>query len=155
VDDVPVLESLQRGCASARERIMNDGTAIQVSIIMACRNEAGRIRDFLESLLQQELDGMRWEAILADGMSDDETRSTLESYAARYPQLRIVSNPVRIVSTGLNAAIRASRGEYVIRMDAHTYYAPDYCRKCVEALERTGADNVGGPARTRAQGVQA
>lgn len=134
---------------------MNDERAIQVSIISACRNEASRVRDFLDSLLQQELNGLEWEGIIADGMSDDGTRSILDFYASRYPQVRVVSNPGRIVSTGLNAAIRASRGRYIIRMDAHTYYARDYCRKCVEALERTGADNVGGPARTRAQGVQA
>jgi hypothetical protein len=32
-------------------------------------------------------------------------------------------------------------------MDAHTEYAPDYVRRCLEALEQTGADNVGGPPR--------
>lgn len=134
---------------------MNDPTEIQISIITACRNEAGHIREFLDSLLEQELNGRSWEAIVADGMSDDGTRAILESNASQHPELRVVSNPGRIVSTGLNAAIRAARGEYVIRMDAHTWYARDYCHKCVETLRRTGADNVGGPARTRALGVQA
>jgi hypothetical protein len=40
-------------------------------------------------------------------------------------------------------------------MDAHTSYAPDYCRQCLAELERTGADNVGGPARTHAKGTRA
>src|SRR5262249_15986912 len=134
---------------------MNEGTGIQVSIITACRNEAGRIRNFLDSLLEQDLEGLRWEAIIADGMSDDGTRSIVDSYASGHAELRVLPNPRRLVSTGLNAASRAARGEYVIRMDAHTCYARDYCRKCVETLERTGADNVGGPARTRAEGLQA
>jgi glycosyltransferase involved in cell wall biosynthesis len=98
---------------------------------------------------------MRWEAIIADGMSDDGTRVVLDTYSARHAELRVVSNPGQIVSTGLNAAIRAAHGEYVIRMDAHTSYARDYCRRCVETLQRTSADNVGGPARTWARGVQA
>jgi cellulose synthase/poly-beta-1,6-N-acetylglucosamine synthase-like glycosyltransferase len=51
----------------------------------------------------------------------------------------------------LNAAIRAARGDIIIRMDAHTEYAPDYIRRCVETLRRTGADNVGGPARTKVE----
>jgi cellulose synthase/poly-beta-1,6-N-acetylglucosamine synthase-like glycosyltransferase len=67
----------------------------------------------------------------------------------RGPLLRVIDNPGKIVSTGLNAAIRAARGDIIIRMDAHTEYAPDYIRRCVETLQRTGADNVGGPARTR------
>jgi succinoglycan biosynthesis protein ExoA len=42
-----------------------------------------------------------------------------------------------------------------LRMDAHTEYAPDYVRKCVETLGRNMADNVGGPARTKAEGARA
>lgn len=134
---------------------MTNDQAVRVSIIVACRNEIKHIRALLDSLLSQDMAGISWEAIIADGMSDDGTRDVLEEYSVRYPQLRFVANPGRIVSTGLNAAIRAARGEIIIRMDAHTSYAPEYCRVCVETLERTGADNVGGPARTRAGGIRA
>jgi succinoglycan biosynthesis protein ExoA len=134
---------------------MNDRADVRVSIIAACRNEAGHIVSLLDSLLEQDLNGMCWEAIIADGMSDDGTRAVLDTYAARHRELRVVSNPGRIASTGLNAAIRVARGQYVLRLDAHTCYARDYCWRSVAALERTGADNVGGPARMRAQGVRA
>ncbi len=127
-------------------------SSIKVSIIVACRNEGKHIRAFMDSLLTQDMLGISWEAIIADGMSDDGTRQALEEYHARHPELVIVDNPGRIVSTGLNAAIRAARGEVVMRMDGHTRYASDYCRRSLEILERTGADNVGGPARTQAVG---
>jgi succinoglycan biosynthesis protein ExoA len=128
---------------------------VRLTIIVACRNEKGHIRDLVDSLLAQDMSGMTWEAIIADGMSDDGTREILREYGARHPQLRTIDNPRRVVSPGLNAAIRAAHGEIIIRMDAHTSYAPDYCRRCVAELERTGADNVGGPARTRSQGTRA
>jgi glycosyltransferase involved in cell wall biosynthesis len=134
---------------------MTDSQNVQVSIVVPCRNEVAHIREFLECLLAQDLGGMGWEAIIADGMSDDGTRELLEEYCALHPELRVISNPGRIVSTGLNAAIRAARGDIILRMDAHTTYSSDYCRQCVETLERTGADNVGGPARTRARGLLA
>jgi hypothetical protein len=35
-------------------------------------------------------------------------------------------------------------------MDVHCVYAPDYLRRCVEVLARTGADNVGGAQRAHA-----
>jgi succinoglycan biosynthesis protein ExoA len=124
-----------------------------VSVIVACRNEARDIRCFLDSLLAQSIEGIDWEIILADGMSSDGTREILEQYARSDQRIRVIDNPGRIVSTGLNAAIRASRGVILVRMDAHTKYAPDYIQRCVEALESTGADNVGGPARTRAEGL--
>jgi succinoglycan biosynthesis protein ExoA len=116
---------------------------------MACRNEARHIRAVLDSLLAQQV---ATELIVADGMSDDGTREVLNEYAARAPRLRVIDNPGKIVSTGLNAAINAAAGDIILRMDAHTEYAPDYVRACVEVLWETGADNVGGPARTKSQG---
>jgi succinoglycan biosynthesis protein ExoA len=134
---------------------MINSATVRISIIMACRNEARHMRMLLDSLLAQDMTGLAWEAIIADGMSDDGTREILEEYCAKHSRLRFLPNPGRIVSTGLNAAILAARGDIVLRMDAHTSYAPDYCRRCVETLERTGADNVGGPARTRTHGYMA
>lgn len=124
-----------------------------ISIVVACRNEAGHVGAFLDSLLAQDMSGMEWEVILADGMSDDGTREIVQEFSARHARLRAIDNPGRIASTGLNAAIREASGEIILRMDAHTRYAPDYCRRSVETLQRTGADNVGGPARTDARGI--
>ncbi len=123
-----------------------------VSIVVACRNEIAHIEALLDSILGQEMDGISWELIVADGMSSDGTRAVLQQYRARHAQVRVIDNPERIVSTGLNRAIRTARGSTIVRMDAHTIYAPDYCRRCLEALASSGADNVGGPARTRVDG---
>jgi succinoglycan biosynthesis protein ExoA len=128
--------------------------SLDISIICACRNEAGHIQEFVDSILQQDMGGMTWEVLIADGMSDDGTRQILDEYSSRQKRICVISNRGRIVSSGLNAAIAASHGRIILRFDAHTNYAPDYCVRCVEALERTGASNVGGPARTRATGVK-
>jgi len=90
---------------------------------------------------------------VADGMSDDGTQEILRSLENTEPRLKVINNPGLIVSTGLNVAIRAARGEIIVRMDAHTEYATDYVRECVAVLQATGADNAGGPARTKAQTV--
>ncbi len=121
-----------------------------VSIVLPCRNEAGRIEECLQSILAQDPPEGGVEIIAADGMSTDGTREYLEQEARKHPQLRVLNNPGRIVSTGLNTAIRAARGEIIVRMDAHTTYAPDYVKQCLAVMRETGADNVGGPMRTRA-----
>jgi succinoglycan biosynthesis protein ExoA len=56
---------------------MNAGDTLQLTIIVACRNEKSHIRRFIDSLLAQDMSGMAWEAIIADGMSDDGTREIL------------------------------------------------------------------------------
>src|SRR5215471_1055970 len=121
-----------------------------VSVVLPCRNEAGHIEKCIQSILAQEPPEGGMEIIAADGMSTDGTREYLEEMAESHPQLRVLSNPGRIVSTGLNAAIRAARGEIIVRMDAHTNYAPDYVRQCLAVMQESGADNVGGPMQTRA-----
>jgi cellulose synthase/poly-beta-1,6-N-acetylglucosamine synthase-like glycosyltransferase len=44
----------------------------------------------------------------------------------------------------MNAGIAAARGEVIVRVDGHTIVERDYVRRCVEALRRSGAQNVGG-----------
>ena len=121
-----------------------------VSVVLPCRNEAGHIEACIQSILAQDPPEGGLEIIAADGMSTDGTRQYLEEMARQYPQLRVLNNPGRIVSTGLNAAIRAARGKVIVRMDAHTRYAADYVKQCLSVLNESGADNVGGPMQTRA-----
>ena len=125
----------------------------KISIVVACRNECKHIRAFTESLLAQDLRGFDWELIIADGKSDDGTGEFLSEFARANSRITIIENPFCIVATGLNAAIRAARGEVILRMDTHSEYARDYVKKCVETLETSDACNVGGPARTKAEGL--
>lgn len=128
------------------------GEAISISIVVPCRNEARGIAEALDSILAQDLSGFTWEVLIADGMSDDGTREILKRYTCAEPRIRVIDNPRRTVPAGLNAAIRGACGDVILRMDAHTSYAPDYVRRSVETLCQTGAANVGGPARTRSHG---
>jgi succinoglycan biosynthesis protein ExoA len=124
-----------------------------ISVVVPSRNEKNHIEATVRSILAQKAPAGGFEVIVADGMSEDGTREILNRLAEREPCLRIIDNPNRIVSTGLNSAIRVARGEVIIRIDAHTEYAPDYVRECVGVLEKTDADNVGGPARTKHEGA--
>lgn len=123
----------------------------KVSVVLPCRNEANCIASCLQSALSQEQPGGGFEVIVADGFSTDATRELLQKFAGRDRRVRVIDNRQQIVSTGLNAAIRAAHGDIIIRLDAHTDYASDYVCQCVKTLEKTGADNVGGPARTKAR----
>jgi len=124
-----------------------------VSIIVPCRNELRHVRVFLDSVVAQEFPtGLQIEMLVADGYSSDGTKQILEEYAAAHSWIRVVDNPELVVSTGLNRAIGLASGEVILRMDVHAHYARDYIAQCVAVLFESGADNVGGPARTRSTG---
>jgi succinoglycan biosynthesis protein ExoA len=120
-----------------------------ISVIVPCRNEAGYIESFLESVYAQQFDRSRFalEVLIADGRSDDGTPTLLEAWRQREPSLVVIDNPRRIVSTGLNAAIQRASGTIIVRMDVHTTYEPDYIAHCADTLLATGAACVGGPWR--------
>jgi glycosyltransferase involved in cell wall biosynthesis len=123
-----------------------------VSIVIPCRNEAAHIEAFVRSALAQRAGDARVEVIVADGMSNDGPREILSRLGVENSRLRVVENPQRIVSSGLNRAIAQSAGQVIIRMDAHTDYSPEYVAKCLEVLQETGADNVGGPWVAQGEG---
>ena len=83
----------------------NGCSELDVSVVVPCRNERDQIETALQSILAQQPPPGGFEVIVADGMSDDGTRSILSKLAKEDPRLRIVDNPGHIVSTGLNAAI--------------------------------------------------
>ena len=83
----------------------------------------------------------------------DRTREILETLAREDPRIRVLDNPNRSVSSGLNVALRHARGRWVARMDAHTEYPEDYAALGVARL-RAGRHALGerpaGPEGSRA-----
>ncbi|HLE16546.1 MAG TPA: glycosyltransferase [Anaerolineales bacterium] len=117
-----------------------------VSIIVPCYNEQETIRLLLEAIYAQTYPRQDLEVIVADGMSTDRTRQEIAAFQSSHPALpvRVVENPQRIIPAGLNVAVRAAQGEYIVRLDAHSTPAPDYVARCVAALQTGAGDNVGG-----------
>ena len=125
----------------------------RVSIIVPCRNERAHVDAFLASLISQKIPvDTELEVLIADGLSTDGTKEKLQEFAARHQSIHVLENPGRVVSAGLNRALAHASGDIIIRMDVHAHYAPDYVQQCLATLLETGADNVGGPARTHARG---
>ena len=118
-----------------------------VSIILAVRNESVAIKNALNAILNQDYEGPS-EILISDGMSTDGMGEKINSLVASIHGLRssvrILDNVGKIVPTGLNLALQQARGDIIIRVDGHTIVAPDYVRQCVIALQKSGADNVGG-----------
>jgi succinoglycan biosynthesis protein ExoA len=117
-----------------------------VSVIVPCYNEQTTIGLLLDALNQQTYPRQDMEVIISDGLSTDGTRQVIENYQIAHPELKIVvvDNQQRIIPAGLNQAIRASTGEYIVRLDAHSVPYPDYVERCVAALQAKLGENVGG-----------
>ncbi len=117
-----------------------------VSVLLPVLDEVADIDDCLRSLTGQDYAGPL-EIVVADGGSRDGTRDRLAAWAGRDARVRVVDNPARRQSAGLNLAAQLARGEILVRADGHTAYEPDYVRRSVEVLLATGAVAAGGRLR--------
>lgn len=122
----------------------------RVTIAMPAYNEERYIETCIRSVQAQDYPRDLIEILVADGRSTDGTRQILARLAAADPRIRVLDNAARRQAAGLNTIVKAASGDIIVRMDVHAEYAPDYVRTCVETLDRTGADNVGGAQRARA-----
>lgn len=115
-----------------------------VTLIVAVRNEAPYIGACLAALMAQDYPQDRLEIIVADGQSDDETPLLVAEFAARDPRIRQVPNPDRAMAAGLNRGIAEAKGEVIGVISGHSVVAPDYLKRVVPNLARTGAWSTGG-----------
>lgn len=120
------------------------GDLPHVSVILPVRNEARHLPGTLGALLAGDYPAELMEVLVVDGGSTDGSRQLVADLAAGEGRLRLLVNPAGTTPAGLNVGLHAARGEVIVRLDGHTQPAPDYIRSCVAALDRTGADAVGG-----------
>ena len=118
-----------------------------VSVIIPCINEERYIGKCLDSLVSQDYPKEKMEVFVVDGMSEDRTREVINKYVEKYSFFKLLDNPKKFTPFALNTGIRNSKGEIIIRMDAHATYIKDYISKCVKYLKEYNADNVGGTVK--------
>lgn len=117
--------------------------APQVSVVIPVRNEVDAIGSAVASALDQS-EVASLEVVVADGASNDGTRALVSALAHDDSRVRLINNPAGTTPAGLNAAIAGSRGDVIVRCDAHSDLPKHYVQFALEALDESGADVVGG-----------
>ncbi len=93
-----------------------------VSIIVPCYNEENTIQHLLNGILSQTYPLDKLEVVISDGLSTDRTVEVIEAFQKQNSQLKITvtKNQAKTIPSGLNQAIRESRGDLIIRLAAHS-----------------------------------
>jgi glycosyltransferase involved in cell wall biosynthesis len=121
---------------------------LMVSIVIPMRNESEYIRSCLDSLVDQTFSNDKYEILVVDGRSTDNSKQVVSLYEGGDVSVRLLDNPCQTTPSGMNLGIRAAVGGIIIIAGAHTTYPVDFVENCVLWLDKTGADVVGGPVET-------
>jgi glycosyltransferase involved in cell wall biosynthesis len=132
-----------RDDADLMSESVDPDTLPSVSVIVPVLNEERHLRDAVAMILAQDYSGP-FEVVLALGPSTDRTDEVAAALVAQDARVRTVANPSGKTPEALNAAIGASSGEVVVRVDGHAEIPADYVSTAVAELLRVDADNVGG-----------
>ncbi|MBK9045822.1 MAG: glycosyltransferase [Bacteroidetes bacterium] len=105
-----------------------------ITVVCPLYNEEAYIKPLLDFYLSAA--PAEKELLLIDGGSTDNTVAIIKEYQQKDSSIHLIHNPDKYVPFALNKAITASKGEPVIRLDAHTVYAPDYFTAVLEAFRK-------------------
>jgi succinoglycan biosynthesis protein ExoA len=114
-----------------------------VSVVMPVRNEARHIASAVQAVLTQYYEG-DLDIWIAVAPSDDGTEILVRELVEGNANIFSVENPDGVTPSGLNAAISASAGEVIVRVDGHVRLCDGYIATAVKTMAQTGAVNVGG-----------
>jgi glycosyltransferase involved in cell wall biosynthesis len=114
------------------------------SIVIATRNEGDFIGNCIETLENQEFDSAKYEIIIIDGLSEDNTVDIIVEKRKSYSNIILFNNPKKIAASAFNIGIKNSRGKVVFILGAHAEYPSDFIKKSLDSFEVNHADCIGG-----------
>jgi glycosyltransferase involved in cell wall biosynthesis len=103
-----------------------------VSVVIPCHNQAQFLGDAIDSVVRQTYPNL--EIVIVDDGSTDETPEV-----ARRHLVLLLTQPRRGVCAAVNRGVRASRGEFVMRLDADDVLEPTYIEHTLAALMGSAA----------------
>lgn len=107
-----------------------------ISIMIPAHNEAEVIEETVKNI--SKLEYPKYEIIVIDDRSTDETYQVLERISKDYPNLKYFSRTKEAFpgkSAVLNDALKIAKGEAILVFDADARVKPDFLRELVPALE--------------------
>jgi glycosyltransferase involved in cell wall biosynthesis len=113
---------------------MNTG----VSVIICCHNSEDRLPKVLESLGKQaDVDQLRWEIIIVDNASTDNTRGIIKKYLEEHPlPVKVVSEPEPGLSYARGTGMKAAQYDFICFVDDDNWIHERYIAKVHEILVR-------------------
>jgi glycosyltransferase involved in cell wall biosynthesis/coenzyme F420-reducing hydrogenase beta subunit/polysaccharide pyruvyl transferase WcaK-like protein/lipopolysaccharide biosynthesis regulator YciM len=121
---------------------------LQASVIICTYNRSALLAESLKSLIQQSFPSDRFEILVVDNNSTDNTREVTESFASNSPvSVRYIFEKEQGLSIARNTGIRNAKGEIIAFVDDDIHADENWLSAIVGAYEDPSVGCAGGPIR--------
>lgn len=120
----------------------------RVTVIIAARNEEKNIGRCLQSLADQQYPRNRFEVLVVDDYSTDQTAAIVEDFIKQNPEvdLYLIRQSGRDgKKAAIALALEQSRGDYILTTDADCEVSPGWIAAMISVMESRQAVFVSGP----------
>lgn len=112
---------------------------LEVSVVIAARNEAELLPSCLVSLLGQAT-SFSWEIIVVDNGSKDNTEDIAKSFAAEDPRIRVFLEPRPGTPKARNLGAKKAAGEILVFTDADCTFTPNWLAEITQPFREPSSE---------------
>jgi len=126
---------------------VQEGRAVDVSVLVPAKDEAENLPLFMEQAAAAFAadPGVRYEVVVVDDGSDDDTWNVLQQLATRYPFLRMARHRARRgIADGLRTGYLHARGDTLVFYPADLQFKPEDIPRLVAPILAGDSDMVTG-----------
>lgn len=114
--------------------------AAKISVIVPVYNASAYLKQCLESLVNQTMEGL--EIIVIDDGSTDDSGRIADSFAEKHSNFRVYHQSNRGIGATRGIALQYPTGEYVGWVDSDDFVEPDMYARLYDAAQQNDADVV-------------
>jgi GT2 family glycosyltransferase len=116
---------------------------IRVTVAVITYNRSRQLRQALAGMLRQDYPADRWELLVIDNNSTDDTRDVIASFVTTMPAPRRIVETRQGLDHGRNRAIEEAKGDLIVLVDDDILVEPDWLAQLIAPFSSESAHRIG------------
>jgi len=117
--------------------------SLRVTVAVITYNRSRFLRQTLAGIVRQDYPSDRWELLVIDNNSTDDTRDVVASFVTANPAPRHVLETRQGLDHGRNRAVEEARGDLIVLVDDDIIVEPDWLAQLVAPFSSESAHKIG------------
>jgi glycosyltransferase involved in cell wall biosynthesis len=118
-------------------------SSIRITVAVITFNRSRQLRQALGGIVRQDYPADRWELLVIDNNSTDDTRDVIASFVTASPAPRRILETRQGLDYGRNRAVEEAKGDLIVLVDDDILVEPDWLSQLVAPFSSESAHKIG------------